>query len=355
MKLKLSILILILIYILNLYSERNSARYPFVVYTEDTSFMIGGFNLVTWRDSTFTDSQSPDILITNGIYSFKNQFLIFTQYSYRFRHSSFGIVPFVKYEKWPANFYQLGNHSKFESEEKILLEGIDFRFHLTNYFYDKLSLKSGLLIENYSLRDFNQSSFFVEEQILGVDGGLATGISLNLEYDTRSNSQYPLNGNYLSLENQFYFKVFNSDYSFSNHSLIYKRFDDLGKNFILANQVKGSAIFNEAPFYKLNKLGEVLRAYNENRFIDDYLVSFKSELRNFPFTDGFKQRFGWVAFIETGQVSDSYSAIKFDNLKFSMGLGIRFALIPQEKMNLRIDIAHGEDGINVRFIAQEDF
>jgi outer membrane translocation and assembly module TamA len=352
---KIAILLIIIISLPSLFAKANTVRYPFMAYSDDTSVMIGGFNLVTFRDSTFLAKQAPNLWITNAIYSFKNQYLLFTKYNYKVKDSSFRIEPFLKYEKWPTEFYELGNNSKFDSEEKIILSGFDFQLHLNYLLNSNYTFKGGLLLNNYTLSDISDNSYFKKNKIMGIKGGVISGISFSIDYDTRDNSQYPSNGWYVNFENKMYNSIFLSDYNFSKHSITIKKILDLNHNFILANQIKGSLVLDNAPFYEYNKLGEDLRAFNENRFNDRYLISYKSELRNFPFREGFWQRFGWVVFLETGQVSNSYKSFTKDEFKLSIGSGIRFSLIPQEKMNLRIDVAYGTDGIGVNFIAQEDF
>ena len=124
---KTAILFILLFTILKINAETNQVRYPFFVYTDDTSVMIGGFNLVTWRDSTATENKAPNIWITNLIYSFKNQFLGFTQLNYTLKNPKYNISNFVKYQKWPTDFYEIGNNSSKNSIETITIEGIETR------------------------------------------------------------------------------------------------------------------------------------------------------------------------------------------------------------------------------------
>ena len=54
-------------------------------------------------------------------------------------------------------------------------------------------------------------------------------------------------------------------------------------------------------------------------------------------------RFGLVAFAGFGQVADKIEKMEFSEFKPSGGLGLRFALIPDQKVNLRIDMGVGKD------------
>lgn len=354
MKKYIVFLILSLISI-SLIAKQNTVRYPFVVYTEDTSLMLGGFNLVTWRDSSMTDNQAANLFIINLIYSFNKQFLGFTQLNYNIKNSNLTLEPFLKYEKWPSDYFETGIKSRYDSKEKILVEGINLKLNLKNKLRNNIFIIAGVNFINYSLRDFEENSFYTSNNITGIKGGLSTGLTFSIDYDSRNSNEYPTKGMHFSFENSLYDKAFYSDYNFSKHKISFKYFNDLGKDFILANQLSLNTIKGKAPFYQLNKLGENLRAYNDNRFNDNHLISFKTELRNFPFNSGFISRFGWVIFTEAGQVSDKLNGFTTGDFKYSTGAGIRFALVPSEKINLRLDFGFGGDGLAVGFMAREDF
>ena len=352
---KTAILFILLFTILKINAETNQVRYPFFVYTDDTSVMIGGFNLVTWRDSTATENKAPNIWITNLIYSFKNQFLGFTQLNYTLKNPKYNISNFVKYQKWPTDFYEIGNNSSKNSIETITIEGIETRIIAKVNIKKNLYFSVGHLFENFSLKKFDNNSVVNQNKLYGHKGGLNSGFMLSLNYDTRNNKIFPENGLDIYFENIIYDTVIKSDYNFTNHSFSFKSFNKIGTEFIFANNLLLKKSTGTPPFYSLNKLGESLRAYNNNRFNDRNLISIKTEIRNFPFKEGFIQRFGWVMFLETGQVANSLNEFNINNFKYSVGSGIRFSLIPKEKINLRVDVAHGSDGINIIFIAQEDF
>ncbi len=50
-------------------------------------------------------------------------------------------------------------------------------------------------------------------------------------------------------------------------------------------------------------------------------------------------RFGVVGFGSVGEVVPSLGFFTFDKLRFAGGGGLRFALVPSEKLNIRIDFA----------------
>jgi len=106
----------------------------------------------------------------------------------------------------------------------------------------------------------------------------------------------------------------------------------------------------DPPFQMLfltGSLGSFLRGYTISRFMDKNVITFQTEYR-MPLI----WRFGLVAFAGFGQVAPEFSQVSINDLKPSVGLGLRFALIPDQKVNLRIDFGIGKDdsSFNIDFM-----
>jgi hypothetical protein len=54
--------------------------------------------------------------------------------------------------------------------------------------------------------------------------------------------------------------------------------------------------------------------------------------------------------VGVGDVSDDIENFKLEDLKYSAGFGIRFQIMPEEGINLRIDQAFGEGDGGFRYI-----
>ena len=66
-------------------------------------------------------------------------------------------------------------------------------------------------------------------------------------------------------------------------------------------------------------------------------------------------RFGLVAFAGFGQVAPELNQVSINDLKPSVGLGLRFTLIPEQKVNLRIDFGIGKDNSSFNIDFMEAF
>ena len=54
-------------------------------------------------------------------------------------------------------------------------------------------------------------------------------------------------------------------------------------------------------------------------------------------------RFGLVGFLGFGDVSSDVKDFALSDLKHSLGFGLRYFLNPEEKLNIRLDLAYGKD------------
>ncbi|MBW2005193.1 MAG: hypothetical protein JRI72_11410 [Deltaproteobacteria bacterium] len=84
--------------------------------------------------------------------------------------------------------------------------------------------------------------------------------------------------------------------------------------------------------------------------MDNNVIAFKTEYRMPLYW-----RFGFAAFTGFGQVTNKIENIEFGEFKPSGGLALRIALIPEQRVNLRIDIGMGKDDSSFDISIMEAF
>jgi hypothetical protein len=62
-----------------------------------------------------------------------------------------------------------------------------------------------------------------------------------------------------------------------------------------------------------------------------------------------------VAFAGLGDVSPQLSTFRLNELKYSLGAGLRYAVLPEENLNVRFDFAVGKDTQNFYINISEAF
>lgn len=200
-------------------------------------------------------------------------------------------------------------------------------------------------------------------------------LNYNFVHDERDSKNYPLKGNYFTLNVRKYgLGIINSKLDLLNFSSTYKRFWELGKGFYLAGKIIGEvAANNKQPYLLQNGLGysegSSLRSY-EYYVVDGQNIGIgKLQLRyqlvkpavaqvNFIPTEKFNKfhyAFYLGIFSDLGYVDDNtgYPNNRLANeLLYSYGIGLDF--VTYYDMVLRTEFAlnkFGESGLFLHFVA----
>lgn len=184
-----------------------------------------------------------------------------------------------------------------------------------------------------------------------LDSAVA-GLGLLAEYDTRDNQFNSYKGGLFEFSWSFANEALGSDFDFESVKAAYDLYRGVGKDKVIAARFMGCAAPGDAPYYALCKFGQGvdLRGYIGGQYRDAAMFATQAELRW-----RFWKRFGMVAFAGFGQVAESVSDFSRDNLLPSAGLGIRFMLSEEHRLNLSVDWARGKDSDAWYFYVGESF
>ncbi len=335
--------------------KSNLVGYPFLIYTGETSFTLGAFALYTSRPENQSKNIPPTSVVANALLSIKKNALVMLIPEFVFDKGNLRYSPSLKYQNWPSEFYGLSQNSLLNDKTDYLMESFEFKNDFKFSFAKNLFIKSFYRFQKNSLSKIEEGSVFSQHPYLGKNGGFVSGIGFGLEYDSRDNNLYPTSGLNVFYDYYSYNRLLKSNYSYNTHQFNIKFFVPYNKYTIFALNSVYKANSHSAPFYEKTQLGYDSRAYSDFRFIDDQLISLKSEIRTFPWNTGWKKRLGLVAFFETTQVKKNIDDFVFHDFKPAIGFGLRYSIVPQEKLNLRLDFGVGKDSKEVIFIAREAF
>jgi len=177
---------------------------------------------------------------------------------------------------------------------------------------------------------------------LGLHTSLRS-VGLRLQRDTRPNHFYPTTGSFTDFTADFFSQGIGSKYTFQAYTLMYNKYQRLGKNQVLALGSLFCGTGGQPPFYGNCIYGSRswLRGYTAGRYFDRYMMASQVEYRL-----ALPWRLGLVGFGGVGGViagSEQYLVRKNYFLPAGGG-GLRVDLSKKYHVNLRADMGWGRDG-----------
>jgi hypothetical protein len=315
-------------------ATKDLLAFPFVVKSLETNWGFGAIAAYFFKPGKKdTTVRTSDVNLL-GLYTLRSQVIValsstifFPKENHIFRFQS-------SYSYYPDDFWGLGNHTPDSAKEG---------FSQTQYYINPQFLKRvhkalyvGLTYEFQHTDPVQhiEGGLFDQENIVGRDGGITSGIGPIVSWDTRNNAYSPDKGGFAEIQYVWFPTFLASDFKFTVLSIDLRKFIKLDQNSVLAGQALGGLTFGSTPFRKLEELGgtDMMRGYYGGRYTDKCLMAYQVEYRRHLFW-----RIGMVAFAATGEVGSTPAAFRLDGLHYTGGAGARFALSKEEKLNLRID------------------
>jgi len=325
--------------------------YPYIFYSPETEFAIGGALIFTKRLSSDPKIKASNAMLS-GYYSAKKSYDLFLNPELFLDDGKYYVTASIDYYRMVDKFWGIGPSSP----------PIDSSDYVRDAFWTNLEcdvdiispLKLGL---NYDLNSTTISEkranpYILSGDLTGTDGGISSGFGLVLFADTRNNAFSPSDGGFYKFSALRAATWLGSSFSFIRWNLDVRQYVGLTSHLVLALQFFGSAISGDPPFYMLPALGgdNIMRGYYEGRYRDKVYMA-----TQFEFRWRLTQRWGLVAFGGVGEVGGNFQSFRLRSVKPSWGLGARFMLDVQELLNVRADFARGRDTDGMYFNAKEAF
>jgi outer membrane protein assembly factor BamA len=170
------------------------------------------------------------------------------------------------------------------------------------------------------------------------------GIGLSLEYDTRDVPSNPYTGRQFELRAVFADQNGSAAGSYQSYFAEYRSYHRLGDPLVLAWQVNGCAKEGRIPLWDTCRL--TLRGFPVTEYLSARSLQAQAELRW-----RFHQRWGVVAFAGGGEVWQSLGGKGEDDVIPSYGVGLRWMVLPSERVNVRIDYARSDRGNDAWYLS----
>ncbi|MBN2830160.1 MAG: BamA/TamA family outer membrane protein [Candidatus Cloacimonetes bacterium] len=324
---------------------------PAFSYASETNFVFGiGLYINPGVSDKETDCFTFDSIAK---YSLKKQFELHLRPTYKFRSWQAEID--AKLRKWPDTFYGIGNETLLDDAEDYTTDKYMFKLNFFRKFEESLSLGVSTDWEHYNFSGFEEDGVLSSGNISGSEASEITGLGAVVRFDNTDSPYFPYSGFRFQVDALRFDSAFSSDYNFNFYHMDLRSYYSTYNKTVIANQFDMQVNQGDVPFYKLAKLGEQLRAYPSNRFVDKNSISFRTESRFLFPKSTFLYPFGYVIFVETGMVAPNISDFTYDDLKYSVGTGLRYTVIEKNTFNLQCDIAWGKEGYQIIIGGKEEF
>lgn len=339
---------------------------PVISVSPETSFRFGVSPVFLFRKKGVTPETQLSSIRVPLSYTLNNQFKAKLSLSYYSNSNENEVFILAEWFHFPLLFFGIGNETLKSDEEiyttQTVEASITYLRLVAKYFYIGLGY-----------RYFNSDIVSVEDNgllsqpgvIPGNTGSVISGFNINLRYDSRDNALNPSKGFYGDVKLANYEPWSGSEFDFTRLDIDIRKYFHPFHKHVLAVQLLLTDIWGNPSFEAMALLGGkmIMRGYYEGRYRDNSLYAAQMEYRlplvRSEWNDSrekipFKERWGLVGFIGLGDVAPSFSQFE-KTVKPSMGIGIRYLVLPRERINARIDFAFGGQIPGIYFGIREAF
>jgi hypothetical protein len=158
------------------------------------------------------------------------------------------------------------------------------------------------------------------------------GLGPILTYDSRDNTKWPSNGNWLDLAVLDFGDYAGGDFEYLHYKLKWEQNFSATDSLILQYRFDGQVIDGKAPFYQLSNIN--LRGIPWGVFADDVAVTLQGQVRWELF-----ERWSMLFFGGGGRVAEDISDLGGSPTEFAGGTGFRYMIAPKTKLTIGADLA----------------
>jgi hypothetical protein len=197
--------------------------------------------------------------------------------------------------------------------------------------------------------DANQGLEFGDESLDFETGDVrAAGIGMTVEYDSRDMPINTYSGRYLKVDALFNDEAIGSNDTYQSYDLSFRAYHEIAGSAVLAWEALGCQRKGTVPLWDSCRIK--LRGFPATDYLGLASWSAQAELRW-----RMSRRWGVVAFAGAGEVANSFSGFRDRESIPSYGAGVRFSVLPAQRINMRLDFAKSRDSDAIHFSVGEAF
>jgi len=312
---------------------------PFVFHSPETKLGGGAMVGFYFREPGSSLSSRPSSVVPKLVYTQEKQVSIGSDFDLYFKDEKYHFLGTAYYSKFPTNFYGIGNDTPEANEEEFTPEGIELEVVLQRRIAPGWHTGFRYGFVDMDIEEVEDDRMLVRRNISGSNGGTVSGLGWLLNWDTRDNVWYPSTGGFHQFSLSRYDAVLGSDFEYNRLYFDSRMYRSLGRKHVLALQGVLQVLDGDPPFTMMSMLGgdRLMRGYYQGRFREQCMLVLQLEHRAQVW-----RRVGLVGFAGLGQVAGETMQFGLEDFKYSLGFGLRYMIVPREKVNVRLDFAFGE-------------
>ncbi len=318
------------------------APFAAVAYQDETSLLFGAAAVGFYHHPARAERRDSQVLLAGAV-SLRKQFTGVLSPDLYLAHDRVHVGATLSAARFPDRFFGIEGRERLGDEEP----------YTPVYAEAEVSPKLRVLERHYvyvgpavryqyaSIIERTNGGLLASGAIPGAEGGHTMQLGAKAFWDARDSTLYPTRGALVELSWLGAGTAIGSDYTFSRTKLDARQYvPSFFEGHVLALQQTAELRTGQAPFYDLGKLGgsRLLRGHFEGKHRDSQLVAVQAEYR-FPVV----WRFGATVFGGVGAVTPSFAALPRAIPYAAAGGGIRFAPSAKAPVNLRLDVAFGDE------------
>ena len=323
--------------------KRKTIIFPVIASAPETSVQLGAVVMHFFKHGKSHSLTRTSYLQALGSFTFNKQFNIGLSHHVFFDREKYISTGSLIFSKFPENFYGLGNQSLKDSQETVSYYSINVTERILRKVYKKLFIGAQYSFVRLFDVSFQAPERFSNESIIGKQGGNVSGLGPSIIWDSRSSVLNSFSGSYVEISSYFNRTALGSDFNFNSYVFDARKYIPLkNKKGILALQAYVNLHTGQTPFRQLSMLGgnSIMRGYYAGRYRDNDLAAVQAEYRSPLFI---ANKWGFVLFAAAGEVAPVVKDFKVDAIKPTYGAGLRRVINKKENLNLRIDVAFGNN------------
>lgn len=326
--------------------------FPVAFRLPETGFGGGAASIMNFYVNK-EDSLAPPSQVQLGFaYTQLNQVLAYMPFKLFWHQRTWRAYGELGYYKYTYPYYGVGNMNVSEKGEFYEVDFPRIRLNALRAVSSKWYIGGRLWMDDFKMQHIKENGILDATQVTGYQGGLVFGLGIIAERDTRDNVYFPSRGSYTEFVWHPNQKGFLSDFTYVRYRADTRLYTRLSKKTIFANQAFLDVVTGIPPFYAMAILGgpKRMRGIIEGRFRDLNALLLQTEIRQKVY-----KRWGLTAFGSYGQIAKDLFAMQIFQGRFAGGVGLRFMMDREKKINLRLDVAWGDAAPNIYFTVGEAF